>query len=342
MTTHEHEIVGSIKLANTSGKLLNSDAKGWSRFPFHEANLRGKWGRNKRWDYWAILAGDLVISGVYANVDYLGMADVWWCDLTTSVNGGRALALPGGGGLKLPSISGQSPLSVQRKNFQLEMHDDALGNTTITATWVERNGVSASLDAEMTLPVNHESLNVVIPWSDKRFQFTTKHQARPSQGTLRIGEVTREFGDGNAWGVVDIGRGRWPYRTNWNWGGGAGVTAQGDTIGIQIGGKWTAGTGFTENGILVNGRLHKIGNELNWQYDWAQPLKRWKVRDPGGQLDIELVPTYDKHSKTSLGVLRMETHQVFGQWNGRFVDDDGQVHAIEGFQGFAEESRSRW
>ena len=83
MTTSERELTEPVDLATPDGKALNPAAKGWSRRPLHRANLRGGWGRTKRWDYWAILAGDLVVSSVYADVDYLGLADVWWVDLAT-------------------------------------------------------------------------------------------------------------------------------------------------------------------------------------------------------------------------------------------------------------------
>ncbi|MET8551707.1 DUF2804 family protein [Micromonospora zamorensis] len=45
--------------------------------------------------------------------------------------------------------------------------------------------------------------------------------------------------------------------TAWNWAAGA---APGRAI--QLGGKWTDGTRVTENGLFVDGRLHKIGGEL--------------------------------------------------------------------------------
>jgi hypothetical protein len=190
-----------------------------------------------------------------------------------------------------------------------------------------------------------ESLNVVIPWSDARFQYTSKHQARPARGTLTIGSEQHHLDDtpAGAWGVLDVGRGRWPYRTTWNWGGGAGqASPDGPVVGIQVGGRWTEGTGFTENGILVDGRLTKIGTELAWEYDWARPMQPWTVTDPSGHLDLTLDPRFDKHSKTSLVAVRTETHQVFGTWSGHIVDDAGTRIELHGIQGFAEESRSRW
>ncbi len=105
---------------------------------------------------------------------------------------------------------------------------------------------------------------------------------------------------------------------------------------------WTAGTGATENGVLVDGVLTKMGDELSWHYDWDAPMTPWRVTDPGGRLPLELTPRHDKHSATSLGLLATETHQVFGTWSGSFTTDDGRTLTFDRVQGFAEESRSRW
>jgi hypothetical protein len=142
--------------------------------------------------------------------------------------------------------------------------------------------------------------------------------------------------------VLDVGRGRWPYSTRWNWGGGAGPATTGEVVGIQIGGKWTEGTGFTENGIIVDGRLHKLGRELAWYYDWERPTGPWRVVDPGGRMDLTLQPTYDKHTRVEALVLGTEVHQVFGTWSGTVVTDEGAELVLDGIVGFAEESRSRW
>ena len=61
--------------------------------------------------------------------------------------------------------------------------------------------------------------------------------------------------------MLDVGRGRWPPEITWNWGGGAGRAGD-HVVGLQIGAKWTEGSGFTENGLIVDGRLTKLGREL--------------------------------------------------------------------------------
>ncbi|WP_370324505.1 DUF2804 domain-containing protein [Euzebya sp.] len=345
-TTPEPELTTRVDLATPDGRRLNPAARGWSRHPLHRANLRGSWGRTKRWDYWAVLAGDLVVSALVADIDYVGMAEVWWADLATGATGGAELLRPLAVGIDLPEMAGTVPVRVRGRGLDLALRDDASGATHLAASWRDRDGRPGTLDVVVDLPPGHQSLNVVIPWTDRRFQYTSKHQARPARGRVAVGDRTWVFGsdDRPAWGVLDVGRGRWPYTTRWNWGGGAGPATGADdvVVGLQLGGRWTAGTGATENGILVDGRLTKIGTELTWDYDWDAPLRPWRVHDPDGHLDVTLHPRHDEHSTVDLAVLRRETHQVFGTWTGWVRDADGRRLELDAVQGFAEESRARW
>jgi hypothetical protein len=340
--THENELTVAVDLCTADGERLNRDALGWSRQPLHRANLKGEFGRNKRWDYWAVLAGDLVLSAVYANVDHFGLADVWWCDLTAGTTGGHAVVAMPSDGFDLPEEPGTAPLRVDRDGLTLAIVDDAAG-THLTGTWVEPDGRPGRLDVQVQLPAGHESLNVVIPWDDTTFNYTSKHQARPAAGELVVGDRRWEIGGaaGDAWGVLDVGRGRWPSDIAWNWGGGAGRSGD-HVVGLQFGAKWTEGSGYTENGLIVDGRLTKLGNELDWQYDWDEPMAPWRIVDPGGQLDVTLTPRYDKHTQLPGRDKGSETHQVFGTWSGHLRTDDGLDLALDGLQGFAEEARQEW
>jgi hypothetical protein len=341
--THERELRSSVPLCTPDGRRLDPDARGWSRVPLHRANLHGGWGRTKRWDYWAILTDDLAISLLYADVDYLGIASTWWVELDTGRSGGRERSEPFGRRIELPDVPGSVPLEYRSGTLDLCVEEDE-GATRLWADWREPDGRPGRLTAAVVHPPGHESVNVVIPWSDRRFQYTSKHQARPAHGELLVGDQVHRFGDehGDAWGVLDVGRGRWPYRTRWNWGGGAGHSVDGHVVGIQVGGRWTEGTGATENGIIVDGQVVKLGDELGWRYDWDEPLQPWTVRSPDGTLDLTLAPRYDRHARTQAVVLATEVHQVFGRWTGQVPAPDGRILRVEGVVGFAEESRSRW
>jgi Protein of unknown function (DUF2804) len=335
--THEPELTEPVDLCTPDGSRLNPAARGWSRVPLHRANLGDSGGRNKRWDYWAVLAGDVVVSAVYANVDYVGLADVWWADLATGSSGGHGI-VSDAGAFVLPERPGTAPLRVDREGLTLDIEDDDAG-THLCARWAEADGRAGRLDVTVALRPGHESLNVVIPWSEELFNYTSKQQARAATGVLVVGDREIDIGAaaGDAWAVLDVGRGRWPAQITWNWGGGAGRVGD-HVVGLQIGAKWTEGTGFTENGIIVDGRLTKLGAELQWEYDWDAPLQPWHVVDPGGQLDIVLSPRYDKFTSGAGG----GTHQVFGTWSGRVGTDDGVSLEFDDVQGFAEEARQDW
>ena len=343
MTTHERELTAPVDLCTPDGSAVNPFALGWSRRPVHRANLQGAFGVNKRWDYWAVLAGDLVVSAVFADIDHLGLADVWWVDLVTGETGGRSIVAPAGV-LALPERCGTAPLVVERDGLELSLTDDGAG-THLIASWTEPDGRASHVDVVVAQPAGHESLNVVIPWSETLFNFTSKQWARPATGSLVVGERSWAIGGdaGDAWGALDVGRGRWPHEIAWNWGGGAGRAGD-HVVGLQFGAKWTEGTGFTENGIIVDGHLSKLGRELVWDYDWDDPMQPWRVVDRGGQLDVVLTPRFDKHTRVGApdADVGSETHQVFGTWSGTLRTDEGLELVVAGLQGFAEEARQRW
>jgi len=340
--THEPELTGPVDLCVPDGGPLNPAARGWSRRPLHRANLDGgDPGRNKRWDYWAVLAGDVVVSCVYSDIDVLGLADVWWAQLSTGRSGGRGTVTEPGP-IRLPEVPGTADLHVDRDGLSLTLGAEDDAGTHLVAAWTEADGRPGSLDVRIARPPGLESVNVVVPWSDDTFNFTSKQVARPAAGVLRVGDEAFALGDGgDAWGVLDVGRGRWPSRITWNWGAAAGRAGR-SVVGLQVGAKWTEGTGATENGFVLDGRVTKLGRELEWDYRWDDPMAPWSIEDPGGQLSVVLTPSYDKYTRTGDGDLGSEVHQVFGTFAGRVTDDDGRSVGFSGLQGFAEEARQVW
>lgn len=339
----EREITEPVDLCDHRGRLAPG-ARGWSRQPLHRANLRGAHGRKKRWDYWCITSPDLYLSLTYADIDYLGTISVWVYQPSTGIEVDLAKVVPFACGFALPDEPCTATSAAEAGGLAVEI-DEGAGRTRLTASAGSTPHGPLEVDLVIERPAGHESLNVVIPWSARRFQYTSKQNTRSARGTVRLGDTVHTLGAPSdpAFGTLDLGRGVWPYSTNWNWAAASGIADGGQLVGLQFGGKWTEGTGHTENGLCIDGRLHKIGNELEWAYDWGHPTRPWRVRDPiHERVDAVLTPTHDKHSRTNLGLLSMEVHQCFGMWAGRVVTDDGEEIAFDGVIGFAEEARNRW
>ena len=340
--THEREITVPVDLCDARGR-LNPAAVGWSRQPLHRANLQRARGRKKRWDYWCVIADEVVVALTYADVDYLGLASVWVLDPTSGEQHEAGHLSPLGWGFALPDEPGTGTMHLPSSRLVLEIVETDAA-TRLRAAARPKREPAIEVDLTVERPAGHETMSVVIPWSDRRFQYTSKHTARPASGRVRVGAREWVLGPGHgAYGVLDLGRGIWPYTNRWNWGTASGVAADGTVVGVQMGGKWTVGTGYTENALCIGGRLTKIGEELKWSYSWDDPLQPWHVRTPGSdRVDLRLTPTLDRHDRTDVGVLRMEVHQCFGTWSGLVVGDDGVTRVLEGVRGFAEEARNRW
>lgn len=337
MPTHEKEITAPVDLCTPDGR-LNPAAVGWSRTPLHRCNLRG-WGRTKRWEYWCVTTPTHLVALTVSSLDYLALTSVYLLDY------GPHRSTP-----RETSVTALSPLA---RGVRLSRDLDAaetLATGRINARITPDHGATrlrfdcrtphGPLTADLTavLPAGHETLSVVVPWDDRRFQYTSKHTARPAHGTVRLGETVYDFTD--AWAVLDHGRGRWPYSTHWHWGAASGRT-DGHTVGLQLGGTWTRGTGMTENAVCVDGRLTKIGTELRWHHpDNSRP---WHLSTPDSdQVDLVFTPFHERVDSTDAVLLRNHTRQCFGHYSGTVRTDDGAPIRVDRLLGWAEEVRMRW
>lgn len=341
----ERELTAPVDLCDARGR-LNAAARGWSRQPMVRANLRGRWGRKKRWDYWAVITDEIVVSFVYADIDYAGLANVWVMEHATGEQTTAGMLQPFGRGIELPEQVCTGVQSASHRAFEVRIEESAAATRLVASAPEGKGALTGPIDIDLAVakPPGHESLNVLIPWGERSFQFTSKQNTRPVTGTVRVGGRQWAIGpEHDAWGVQDLGRGIWPYSNQWNWASGSGHCADGRLLGLQFGGKWTVGTGATENALCIDGSLTKISSELEWAYDWSNPMAPWHVRSLGSdQVDAILTPTFDRYDVTDLKVLRMEVHQCFGTWAGRVAGDDGTPVEFAGLRGFAEEARNKW
>ncbi|MFF9509282.1 DUF2804 domain-containing protein [Streptomyces sp. NPDC014724] len=363
MATREHEITEPVDLCLPDGR-LNPAARGWSRQPLHRANLRG-WGRTKRWEYWCVTTPTHLVALTVSDLDFLALNTVYVLEYGPKGREfERTSIVPGGRGVRLPEvIAGTvgSPAVVvgpQRPTggkVRIEIRGED-GGTRLRARCLTprspqgargtREGEEAvetvEVDLFASLPVGHETLSVVVPWSGRRFQYTSKHTARPASGTVRIGDRILEFGE-DAWAVLDHGRGRWPRSVDWNWGAASGRTG-GHTVGLQFGGRWTRGTGATENALCVDGRLTKIGEELEWRWSPTDFMTPWTITSAGERpaVDLTFTPFHNRSTRTDAGLIANRTDQCFGHYTGLVRDDEGREIAVDQLLGWAEDVHMRW
>jgi len=180
-STRERELLAPVDLCTPEG-LLSPAARGWSRRPLHRCNLSGRFGRKKKWDYWCVTSPQGAFQLTYADIDYLGLASAAWIDFETKEILEKGAALPLAAGFFHPDTVGGGDLSFSGQGLELSIQREP-GGTLLRASFRKLGGASLHAEVHVSRPAGHETLNVVIPWDERRFQFTSKQNTLPATGS---------------------------------------------------------------------------------------------------------------------------------------------------------------
>ncbi len=289
----EPELTAPVLLCGADGH-LNRRAVGWSRHPLHTCNLPPTLARKKKWNYWAVTSNDLLFSATIADIDRLQLGGAYVFDRQTHRHVEKIVIQPANTIAMPETPSGD--IVIEHSAMRVALTDEGSG-TRIRVEASDFGGMRLEADIVIERPKGQETLNVVIPWSDVQFQFTSKQNTLPASGYVQLNDERLEFAP-PAFGCLDYGRGVWPEYTVWNWGSASGVQG-GRTVGLNLGGQWTDSTGMTENGICIDGHLTKISEDLIFEYDHAVMMKPWRVRTAAsGRIDLSFDPEFERVSES--------------------------------------------
>ncbi len=335
----EPELTSPVDLCDARGN-LNRAAVGWSRQPLHNCNVSGHEPRKKRWNYWCLNTDKLLFSATIADVDHFVLAFAYLFDFESRRLVERTAILPPGAIALPPRVRGDAVF--EQDEHRVALTEEKRG-TRIAVTWPDFDDAPLSVDLLVERAPSHETMNVVIPWSRQRFQFTSKQNCLPVTGTITVGDrkirLARKDG---AFACLDFGRGVWKNRTAWNWGSASTTLADGRPLGLQLGAKWTDGTGMTENAIFLDGRISKLSEDIPFLYDERDFMKPWRIKAKSKRVDLRFTPFHERIAKAKAGILSSEVHQMFGYYDGTVVPDGGERIAVDHVFGWIEEHRARW
>ena len=338
MTVAGREITAPVSLTLPNGR-LDPRSIGWTRQQLHDTDGVGRggygWGRTKRWEYWGIVTPTHIIAMTIAALDFANVRQLWVLDRATLQPIDTFEIGMLSRGVELAGTHGRGPHSSRGRNLTLRFEDVENG------TRLRAESPRVQVDVVATVPPGHEALGMASPHSRRLVDYTVKDVDRPTHGTLRIDETVHDVPAGRSWAVLDHARSRIPYRTDWNWGAGAGEV-DGHRIGLQLGGGGPRGIrhGLSHTCITVDGRIHKIPTALEWTFDPADWLSPWRMTT--ARVELTFTPFYDRYARTNLGVIRSLTHQCFGTYSGRVQTDDGEWLRVDGVEGWAEDVHNRW
>jgi hypothetical protein len=163
----------------------------------------------------------------------------------------------------------------------------------------------------------------------------------PAEGSVEYGGQTYRLDPRTCLGNLDWGRGVWAYKSFWVWASASGFLPGGHTIGLNLGYGFGDTSAASENAVILDGRVHKLGR-VDFKYSSANFKAPWQMTSPDGRLRLEFTPFLERVAKTDALILASEVHQMFGKYNGVVISDEGEEIAVHDLIGFAEEHHARW
>ena len=334
----------------TPGPVLGSDGsltqRGYSTqavLTFNRDGIKAPPWRIKEWDFYQVSNGQYCLQMTIGHVSYAGDASVKLFEFATGrrVDIPNMLVLPFSR-LNMPASAEQGDLAYRKKGFFMEFQVKDGERRLICKG--DGNGKLPPVDIDITLTQpDLTSIVMATPFDeDKRFfYYNHKINCMPASGVARVGELECRFDPNTAFGLLDWGRGVWPFSHEWFWGNGSGWV-NGKRFGFNIGYGFGNTSAATENILFYDGTAHKISHvyfDLQGSGGYMAP-KTFTSDD--GRFEMAFTPLYDRYTETKFLVVDTHCHQIFGKFNGKAVLDDGTVLEVKDLVAFAEHAVNRW
>jgi len=114
-------------------------------------------------------------------MDYIGLAKAYFLEYETKRFIEQTVTVPLGRGCNLPETADRDVV-FESKAMTISFLDEE-GDTRVRVQSPAFGGTTLSAELLVERPKGHETLSVVIPWSEHRFNFTSKQNCLPATGS---------------------------------------------------------------------------------------------------------------------------------------------------------------
>lgn len=336
------------------GPLLNKKGhlaeKGYSKHlsrVYNKNMVKGSRLKLKEWDYFLIYNEDFALAITVADNAYLGLGSISFMDFkkpeyqTTS----KMMMLPLGK-LKMPTSSHFGDIKYKHKDTLIEIEHGSKGR--ILKFEMKNFKKNNSISGEILLSeYPKDTMAITVPFHKRKRQFYYNHKiiGMKATGFFKFDGKVYDFSHYDSYGIIDWGRGVWPYKNQWYWSSATGLS-EGHLIGFNLGHGFGNTSFATENMIFYDNRGHKL-NDVDFKVPKNQKGKLdytlpWTFTSSDDRFNAVFTPLIDRMDKMNLGFLASEQHQVFGHFTGEMVLDNERVIKFENLLGFAEKVVNKW
>ncbi len=331
------------KEMRTRGPVLDEKGRpipGFSRrstLVYDRSAIKAPPWRIKEWDFYQISNRNLCLQFTVGHAAYAGQVSLMLFDFVKGeklLDLNKILALPFGS-LHMPENAEEDHVLTYNKGGVFMSFETKGMARTLTCHWGKAEAV-IRLERK-----NPDSLVINLPFDeyDHAFYYNHKINCMTAEGYVRNDGEEWRFDRADSFGILDWGRGVWPFHNEWYWSNGSGYL-DGEMFGFNLGCGFGNTDTASENMLFYGGKSHKLGKvDFVLGEEYMQP---WHIRDREGRLDLCLTPVYDRTTAIKLLWVDNCCHQMFGSFSGRAVLDDGKVLEVKDVVSFAEHAVNNW
>jgi len=191
-------------------------------------------------------------------------------------------------------------------------------------------------------PTTDKTMVIATPFTKKRhFYYNQKRNNLKAGGWFSYDGRNYDLGD--AYGVLDWGRGVWTYKNTWYWSS-LNAYQDGHTIGFNLGYGFGDTSRATENMIFLDDKAYKLNQvvfhipEKDGRDDF---LSDWRIESDNKELQLTFHPLFVRKGGANALIIQSDQNQVFGYFSGTLIIDS-EPFEIHNLLGFAEKVYNRW
>jgi len=338
----QYRITEPGKLLDDNGVLLQKGYSTESILTYNRSAIKAKPWQIKEWDFYQISNEKYCLQMVIGHVSYAGDVSISLFEFDTGkkYNVSKMLTLPFNS-LQMPASAESGDLKYIHEDIQMsfEIKDN---QRRLRCTALQR-GHSPSVDIDIILhQPDKTSIVMATPFDEKDTYFYYNHKINcmPATGIAKIGNESYEFEPNTGFGLLDWGRGVWPFRHEWVWGSGSSLI-DGKRFGFNLGFGFGNTSAATENMLFYDGKAHKLG-QIYVDLSKGGYMSKKHFTSDDGRFEMEFTPIHDNYTETKLLFVDNKCHQVFGKFNGKAILDDGTVIDVKDMIAFTEYAINRW
>ena len=295
------------------------------------------WLGYKRFQYFGVLSGDLLVGCALADFRHSAMAFAYVFEPGRGMRIEHTARAPLGIGMHLASSPRHGESRFRGRRFEVRFgYADAPRRKSIQLELDGRLSVDAELDESA---VGFEPMSICTRVGRNGWVYAHKVAGVPVRGTVRTPERTWDLETLDAFAHHDFSAGYMRRETFWNWACLSGRTEEGIQLGLNV----SCGvneTSFSENCAWVDGKLEPLGL-CHFEYDWDRPLEPWRITSADGALTLQFEPEGQHQERLRLGLVATDFKQIFGVFSGTIRLRDGRTLRVDGLRGFVEDQYAK-